>query len=172
VSTLPETLGGDAVGATAASLPVVPLPLAPNPIRVVIADGDPLVRSGLRALLATAADVVVVGEASSAAEAVALATARGADVVLVDVAIPEQLVDGGVVAATARALARVAPSAHVLALSAHVESELLPRVLREGARGCLGKDSASRELVPAVRAVAAGGVYATRPSRSAGWMAK
>ncbi|HET7459243.1 MAG TPA: response regulator transcription factor [Gemmatimonadaceae bacterium] len=172
MSTLPETLGVDAIGA-AVPLPVGPrVVVAPRPIRVVIADGDALVRSGLRALLATAADVVVVGEAASAAEAVALATARGADVVLVDVAIPESLVGGGI-AATARALAREAPSAHVLALSTHVESELLPRVLREGARGCLGKDSASRELVPAVRAVAAGGVYATRPTRAiGGWEAK
>jgi DNA-binding NarL/FixJ family response regulator len=101
---------------------------------------------------------VVVGEAESGGDAVALVARTGADVVVMDL----DMADGDGATAT-RALAREAPSARVLILTMHAEQERLLGLLRDGARGYLAKDAAQRELLDAIRVVASGDVY-VRPS--------
>lgn len=127
-------------------------------IRVVLIDDHTIVRSGLKALLRGAPDIVVVGEAESGNEAVALVARTGADVVVMDLDMAHG--DG---ATATRALAREAPSARVLILTMHAEQERLLGLLKDGARGYLAKDVAQRELLDAIRVVASGDVY-VRPS--------
>jgi len=127
-------------------------------IRVALIDDHTIVRAGLKALLRGAPDIVVVGEAASGSEAVALATRTGADVVVMDLDMP-----GGDGASATRALAREAPSVRVLILTMHTEEERLLPLLDDGARGYLAKDAADRELLDAIRVVASGDIY-VRPS--------
>ncbi len=129
-----------------------------EPIRVVLADDHAILRSGIKALLRTAPDIVVVGEASTGEEAVALATRTAADVVVMDL----DMAGGGGAAAT-RSLVRLAPATRVLILTMHTEAERLLPLLNDGARGYLAKDAAERELVDAIRTVAGGDVY-VRPA--------
>jgi two-component system, NarL family, response regulator NreC len=127
-------------------------------IRVALVDDHVVVRSGLKALLRGAPDMVVVGEASSGPEAVTLAARVGVDVIVMDLDM-----DGGDGATATRALAREAPGVRVLILTMHTEQEKLLSLLNDGARGYLAKDAAERELLDAIRVVAAGDVY-VRPS--------
>jgi len=127
-------------------------------IRVVLADDHQLVRSGLKALLRTAPDISVVGEATSGPEAVSIALRLRPDVVVMD---PDMV--GGDDAAATRALADQSPETRVLVLTMHTEEERLLPLLRAGARGYLAKNSADRELIDAIHIVAAGDVY-VRPA--------
>jgi DNA-binding NarL/FixJ family response regulator len=127
-------------------------------IRVVLIDDHTIVRAGLKALLRSAPDVAVVGEAKSGDEAVALVARTGADVVVMDLDMAHG--DG---AMATRALARDAPSVRVLILTMHAEQERLLGLLKDGARGYLSKDAAQRELLDAIRVVASGDIY-VRPS--------
>ena len=124
---------------------------APRPIRLAIVDDDPLVRSGLRLLFASAPDVEVVAEGADGAEVLELVQAHRPDVVLLDVRMPR--VDG--LAAAERLCAR--PSApHVVMLTTfHADAQVV-RALRAGARGYLLKDAPPGDLIDAVRRVAAG----------------
>jgi two-component system, NarL family, response regulator NreC len=130
-------------------------------IRVLLVDDHRLVRAGLRALLRTAPDVSVVGEAESGPEAVAEAARLRPHVVVMDLDMP-----GGDGATATRELTAGArepsarePSAHVLVLTQHAEEEQLVALLDAGAGGYLAKDAAERELVDAIRVVARGEVY-------------
>jgi DNA-binding NarL/FixJ family response regulator len=122
-------------------------------IRVVLADDQALVRGGFRALLDAQDDIIVVGEASSGDEAVALTTRLRPDVVLMDIRMPGS--DG--LAATRRigddpALASV----RVVILTTFELDEYVFEALRAGASGFLVKDTEPLELLRAVRAVADG----------------
>ena len=123
-------------------------------IRVVLADDHAIVRAGLKAVLGAAKDVRVVGEAATGREAVALAERLDADVVIMDLTMPE--LDG--LGATRELAARRA-RARVLVLTMHAEEEYLVPLLEAGASGYLLKSAADRELVDAVRAVAHGDTY-------------
>ena len=114
------------------------------PIRVLLADDQPLVRAGLRAILRTEEDVEIVGEAADGAEAVAKARRLGADVVLMDVKMPGT--DG--LAAT-RELA--GDAVRVVMLTTFGDDASLFAALRAGATGFLLKDAAPEEIVRAVR---------------------
>jgi DNA-binding NarL/FixJ family response regulator len=122
-------------------------------IRVVLADDQALVRGGFRALLDAQDDIIVVGEASSGDEAVALTPRLRPDVVLMDIRMPGS--DG--LAATRRigddpALASV----RVVILTTFELDEYVFEALRAGASGFLVKDTEPLELLRAVRAVADG----------------
>jgi DNA-binding NarL/FixJ family response regulator len=123
-------------------------------ITVVLADDHVLVRGGMRALLASARDVQVIGEAGDGAEAVAVTERLRPDVLVMDLDMPRM--DG--VAATREIEARQL-STKVLVLSMHTEEEQLLSVLEAGAAGYLTKTAAQRELADAIRAVAYGDVY-------------
>jgi len=129
-------------------------------IRVLLADDHRVVRAGLRAVLGTARDISVVGEASNGKEAVAMAAELRPDVIVMDLAMPE--LDG--IAATKEIIA-ANRDIKVLVLSMHAEQEHLVPVMEAGASGFVLKTEADRELVNAIRAVAHGDVY-LRPSAS------
>ena len=123
-------------------------------IRVLLADDHAVVRAGLKAVLGTAKDIVVVGEARNGREAVDAAVRLNPHVVVMDLSM--DVLDG--VAAT-RELKLLNSAARVLILTMHAEDEYLIPALDAGASGYLVKSAADRELVDAVRSVANGGQY-------------
>jgi DNA-binding NarL/FixJ family response regulator len=120
-------------------------------IRVVLADDHALVREGTAELLERAGGIDVVGQAADGNEAVALVAALRPDVLLLDLAMPG--LDG--LEVTRRTLS-VSPKTRVVALTAHEEQPYVLAMLQAGACGYLSKSSRGREVVQAVRAVAAG----------------
>nr|WP_234438452.1 response regulator transcription factor [Streptomyces sp. NRRL S-340] len=124
---------------------------ADGPIRVLIADDQPLVRRGLALILGPEPSVTVVAEAENGEQALTLAAEHRPDVVVMDIRMP--VLDG--VAATER-LARDLPGCRVLALSTFDMDEYVVAALRAGACGFLPKDSSPEELVAAIRTVRAG----------------
>lgn len=123
-------------------------------IRVVLADDHAVVRAGLKAVLGTARDVDIVGEATTGREAVALAERLKPDVVIMDLGMPD--LDG--TAATKEIVQKGLPT-RVLVLTMHAEEDYLVPLMEAGAAGFLMKNAADRELVDAVRMVARGDVY-------------
>jgi DNA-binding NarL/FixJ family response regulator len=110
--------------------------MRPEPLRVLIADDHPLVRKGLVAVLAGASDIVVVGQAATGRDAVALATELHPDVVLMDLQMP----DVGGIEATRQILA-IDPSVRVLVVTLFEDDDSVFLALRAGARGYVLKDS-------------------------------
>ena len=127
-------------------------------IRVVLADDHTVVRAGLKAVLGTAKDIDVVGEARDGKEAVALVERFNPDVVVMDLSMTGM--DG--TAATKEIVAK-GLATRVLILTMHPEEDYLVPLLEAGAAGYLVKSAADRELVDAVRAVANGDLY-VRPT--------
>jgi DNA-binding NarL/FixJ family response regulator len=126
---------------------------AGQPVRVVVADDQELVRSGFAMIVDAQPDLVVVGEAADGEEAVTVARREHADVVLMDVRMPR--VDG--IEATRRlAGADVAHPVKVVILTTFDLDEYVFEALRAGASGFLLKDVRREDLVHAVRVVAAG----------------
>ncbi len=116
-------------------------------LRVVIADDQPMMRAGFKAVLEATGSIEVVAEAATGEEAVAAATRHDPDVVLMDIRMPGM--DG--IEATRRL-----PRQRVLILTTFGLDEYIIEALRAGASGFLLKDAPTREVVDAVRAVAAG----------------
>ena len=122
-------------------------------IRVLIADDQQLVRTGLRMILDAQPDIDVVGEATDGREAVAMTRELQPDVVLMDIRMPE--VDG--IEATRRVVQRDGEtSTRVLMLTTFDLDEYVYDALRAGASGFLLKDVPSTQLAAGVRMVAAG----------------
>ena len=120
-------------------------------IRVVIADDQPLVRTGLRTVLEVEEDIAVVGEAQDGGQAVDLCTTERADVVLMDVRMPR--VDG---LAAARRLQELGSRTRVIVLTTFDHDEYVYEALRAGASGFLLKDATAAELVSAIRVATEG----------------
>jgi DNA-binding NarL/FixJ family response regulator len=118
---------------------------------VLIADDQALVRVGLRKILETEADTVVLGEASDGQEAVAAARRLRPDVVLMDIRMP--VLDG--IEATRR-IARAQPATRVLILTTFGLDDYVYDALRAGASGFMLKDAPPEEIADAVRIVAGG----------------
>ncbi|HZD10307.1 MAG TPA: response regulator transcription factor [Candidatus Binatia bacterium] len=114
-------------------------------IRVLIADDHYLVRQGIRALLESAADMEVVGEAGDGKNALRLVEELDPDVVVMDISMPKM--DG--LLATMKLQERTSPP-HVVMLSMYGNLNLVERAFRNGASGYLLKRSTARELVPAI----------------------
>ena len=123
-------------------------------IRVLIADDEPLMRAGIKAILGTADDIELVAEAGDGREAVQIVRERRVDVAVLDIRMPRM--DG---LACAKELKTVAPSVRVVMLTTFGEDENIVRALSDGAAGFLLKDSAPEELLRAVRAVNNGEAY-------------
>jgi NarL family two-component system response regulator LiaR len=117
-------------------------------IRVFIAEDHAIVRKGLRALLATEADITVVGEAADGREAVAEAARLLPDVILMDLVMPE--LDG--IEAIRRVLG-ARPQARILVLTSFATDDKVFPAIKAGARGYLLKDSGPEELVRAIHQV-------------------
>jgi DNA-binding NarL/FixJ family response regulator len=123
-------------------------------IRVILADDHVVVRSGLRTILGTAKDIMVVCDASDGQQAVDAVERFKPDVEVMDLSMGG--LDG--IAATREIVARELPT-KVLILTMHSEEEYLLSALDAGASGYLVKSAAERELVDAVRALAHGEMY-------------
>lgn len=138
-------------------------------IRVLIADDHPVYRDGLRGLVHRATDLALAGEASTGAEAVALAGRERPDIVLMDLRMPEM----SGIEATAR-IVTADPSIGVLILSMSEDDESLFAAMRAGARGYIPKDADSDELLRAIRAAAVGEVIfgASMARRLKQWFAR
>jgi len=121
-------------------------------IRVVLADDQPLVRTGLRMILSAVDDIEVVGEAADGAEAISVCAELSPDVVLMDVRMPG--VDG--IDAT-RAVTATDPPPKVLVLTTFDLDDVVYEALRAGASGFLLKDAPEERLITAIRVVADGG---------------
>jgi len=120
-------------------------------IRLLLVDDDDLVRFGLRTILDLTDDIDVVGEASDGAQAVSAARALRPEVVLMDIRMPR--VDG--LAATRQILDQPDPPKVVILTTFHLD-EYVYSALQAGASGFLLKDTPPRQIVTAIRAVAAG----------------
>lgn len=120
-------------------------------LRVVLADDHGLYRDGLRAVLSSLGEAEVVGEASTGAQAVALATSLRPDVVLMDLNMPEL---NGIEAT--RQIVADGSGAAVLVLTMLEDAESLFAAMRAGARGYLLKDADESEILRAIEASAAG----------------
>ncbi|WP_344236592.1 response regulator transcription factor [Actinocorallia libanotica] len=120
-------------------------------VRVLIVDDHESFRSGLRALLASAADVEVVDEAASGEQALALLPGAQPDVVLMDLAMPGM----GGIEATVR-LVRTHPHVRVLVLSMSDDDDSVLAAVRAGARGYVLKGARRSEILRSIRAVAEG----------------
>ncbi len=138
--------------------------MRPDLIRVVLVDDHQIVRAGLKAVLSTAKDITVVGEGSNGKDAIALAERLDPHVIVMDLSMPEM--DGLSATRELHKLNAARPhianepqTRRVLVLTMHTEDEHLVTMLEAGAGGYLLKSVADRELVDAVRTVAAGDVY-------------
>jgi DNA-binding NarL/FixJ family response regulator len=122
-----------------------------RPIRLLIADDHPVVRDGLRAMLATQPDMELVGEAATGTQAVAQAQALQPDVVLMDLQMPD--LDGpGAIAS----LRQQAPEVRVLVLTTYGTDADITRAIDAGATGYLLKDAPREQLFAAIRSAARG----------------
>ena len=125
-------------------------------IRVLLVDDHSLIRAGLRLLLENVDGLEVVGEAGDGREALEKVQALDADVVLMDIGMPNM---NGLEAAGR--ITREHPSKKVIMLSVHKSEEYVSRSLRAGASGYLLKDAEPSELEHALRVVARGDTYLT-----------
>lgn len=125
--------------------------------RILIVDDHPIVRDGLKQILADTEDFVVGAEAGNADEALALVRESDWDLVVLDITLP-----GRTGLDLLRDLRRERPLLPVLMLSIHPEDELGVRAVKAGASGYLCKGCASDDLVHAIRLMVSGNKYVSR----------
>lgn len=123
-------------------------------IRVLIVDDHSIVRDGVKALVALAGDMEVVGEAASGREALEKAKALSPDVILMDLAMP---VMGGLEAT--RRILKELPESKVLVLTQYDDKDYVIPVIEAGASGFLSKVAGASELVSGIRAVHQGSSF-------------
>lgn len=123
-------------------------------IRLLLVDDHAVVRSGLKMLLENERDVEIVGEASSASEAMESATRLKPNVILMDIGLP----DLSGIDATREIKKRVS-EVSIVALTIHEDEEYFFKMLEAGASGYVPKRAAPEELLTAIRAAATGQVY-------------
>jgi len=127
-------------------------------IRVILADDERLVRSGLRMIIEAEPDLSIVAEAADGSEAIDAARRVPADVVLMDVRMPN--IDG--LTATRR-IVETAPRPRVIVLTTFDLDEYVFEALRAGASGYLLKDAPERELIAAIHVASDGGSILAAP---------
>ena len=123
-------------------------------IRIVIADDHTIVREGLKQLLGAAGDLAIAGEARDGHEVLKRVRELEFDVLLLDMSMPGK---SGI--ELIKLVKAEKPKLRVLVLSMHEEHQYAVRAIRAGASGYLTKESASGQLVAAIRKVAGGGAF-------------
>ena len=121
-------------------------------IRVVLADDHTIVREGLKQLLKEAGDLTAIAEAQNGAEVMKCVRECDFDVLLLDMSMPGK---SGI--ELIKQIRSEKPKLRILVLSMHAEEQYAVRALRAGASGYITKESASTQLVAAIRKVAGGG---------------
>ena len=127
-------------------------------IRIVVADDHTIVREGLKQVLHAASDLTVVGEAQNGHEVLARVRELEFDVLLLDMSMP-----GKSGTELIKQVHAEKPKLRILVLSMHEEEQYAVRAIKAGAAGYLTKESASAQLVSAIRKVAGGGAFITGP---------
>jgi DNA-binding NarL/FixJ family response regulator len=122
-----------------------------DPIRVLLCNQHPIIRSGWRVLLENEPEIRVIGEAANGPEAVALADYWQPDIVLLDIKLAHTT---GIL--VAREIAAKAKHVGVVFVSAHSDEEYVSEAFRAGGRGYVLADSAQTDLIRAIRAVTKG----------------
>ena len=118
-------------------------------IKVILGDDHPVVRDGIRAVLnRKAKDIEIIGEAANGREVLKIAQNRPADIYVLDVSMP---VLNGI--ETAERLMRMDPKSKIIMLSIHDEKTFVERSLESGAQGYVLKESATEELIQAIREI-------------------
>lgn len=130
--------------------------IAPPKIKVIIADDHAILRAGLKQILAETDDIEVVAEAENGNEAIRLGLKLDADVLLLDISMPDR---NGI--EVLKYIKRENSQIAVLMLSMHREDEYAIRALKSGAAGYLCKQSASSDLVDAIYTVVKGKKFIT-----------
>jgi len=131
-----------------------PVPAVRRGIRVFVVDDHPVVREGVKQLVAETSDLVVAGEAATPGEALAALHEGSWDVAIVDLSMPG--VSG---LELLQQVKRDRPELPVVILSMHAENQFAVRALKAGAAGYVTKESTPEELVRAIRKVYGGGTY-------------
>jgi two-component system, NarL family, nitrate/nitrite response regulator NarL len=129
-----------------------------SPIHVIVADDHPLVRSGIRSLLKTIPDVVVLAEVGNGTELLELLATVRPDIVITDLTMPGM--DG---LQALREIRTRHPEIRVIVLSMHDEAEVIKRAIAAGAAAYLRKDSSDFELASALHSVMTTGSYISAP---------
>ena len=129
---------------------------ASQAIRVLITDDHAILREGLKQIIGSGLNLIVVGEAESGLQAIQRVREGGIDVILLDISLPDR---NGI--EVLKVLKKECPSLAVLMLTMHREDQYAIRAIKAGASGYLNKQSAPAELVNAVREVASGRKYIT-----------
>ena len=119
-----------------------------QPIRVLIVDDHSGVRTGIKNLLQSAQDMVIVGEGGNAAEAIELAATRRPDILLLDIELPDQRGD-----VVMRHIRNTQPDMKVLAVSSYSDRDYILGMLENGASGYITKDEAPAMLIEAIRSI-------------------
>lgn len=127
-------------------------------IRILLVDDHAIVRAGLRLVLQSVEDFEVVGEADTAAAAVAAVARDRPDVVLLDINLPD-----GSGLEVAERVRDIAPDSRILVLSVHDDLEVVKESVRIGAHGFLRKDTTPADLRAAIRAVHSGDAFFSPP---------
>src|SRR5512132_22787 len=122
--------------------------------RLLLVDDHAVVRSGLKMLLGSESGVEIVGEASTAAQAIEQASSLNPDVILMDIGLPDL---SGIDAT--REIKKMFPEMSIVALTIHEDEEYFFKMLEAGASGYVPKRAAPEELITAIRAAATGQVY-------------
>ena len=125
-------------------------------IKILIADDHPIVRAGIKQILAETSGMVAADEAGSGQEVLNLIQKKDYDVILLDISMP-----GRSGLEVLKDLKKEKPKTPVLILSIYPEEQYAIRALRAGASGYLTKSSAPNELVSAIRKISSGGRYIT-----------
>jgi DNA-binding NarL/FixJ family response regulator len=129
-----------------------------DPVRILLADDHPLVRTGVRRILEAQPGLLVAGEVSNGDAALDFLRADPVDVLVLDLTMPGT--DGFEVLRQVKA---TLPGMKVLVLTMHADAEYMARAVQDGADGYLLKDSAVQDLVAAIEAVQAGRAYYSPP---------
>jgi DNA-binding NarL/FixJ family response regulator len=126
-------------------------------IRILVADDHAIVREGLKQIIARHADLAVAGEAANGNDVLRLVREQEWDVLVTDMSMPGR---NGL--ELIKLVKQARPQLPVLVLSMYDEEQYAVRAIRAGASGYLNKESASDQLVVAIRKIAAGGVHASQ----------
>jgi DNA-binding NarL/FixJ family response regulator len=121
---------------------------AEKPIRVLIVDDHSGVRTGIKNLLQSAKDMMIVGEGGNGAEAIELAATKKPDILLLDIELPDQRGD-----AVMRHIHNTQPDMKVLAVSSYSDRDYILGMLENGAAGYITKDEAPSMLLDAIRSI-------------------